>query len=76
MAHPADLASWPTLVPSVGGKLITRSARRSQKDWEVLIRDHHEDGVDGILTLSDGDELHEEIASRFTRATISLAQCD
>jgi hypothetical protein len=27
------------------------------------------DGVDGILILSDGDELHEEVASRFTRAT-------
>jgi excisionase family DNA binding protein len=25
-----------------GRKLITRSVRRSQKDWEVLIRDHHE----------------------------------
>jgi len=25
-----------------GRKLITRGVRRSQKDWEVLIRDHHE----------------------------------
>ena len=24
-----------------GRKLITRGVRRSQKDWEVLIRDHH-----------------------------------
>ena len=27
------------------------------------------DGVDAILILSDGDELPEEIVSRFTRAT-------
>jgi excisionase family DNA binding protein len=26
----------------VGRKLITRGVRRLQKDWEVLIRDHHE----------------------------------
>jgi excisionase family DNA binding protein len=25
-----------------GRKLITRNVRRTQKDWEVLIRDHHE----------------------------------
>jgi hypothetical protein len=26
-------------------------------------------GVDGILILSDGDEIDEEIAARFSRAT-------
>jgi hypothetical protein len=28
-----------------------------------------EDGVDGILKLSDGDEIHDEIAARFFRET-------
>src|SRR5229473_5900210 len=28
-----------------GRKLITRSVRRSQKEWEVLVRDHHEDYI-------------------------------
>jgi hypothetical protein len=28
-----------------------------------------EDGVDAILKLSDGDELHDEIAARFFRET-------
>jgi hypothetical protein len=27
------------------------------------------EGVEGILILSDGDEMYDEIASRFTRAT-------
>ena len=27
------------------------------------------DGVDGVLILSDHDEIHEEIVARFTRAT-------
>jgi hypothetical protein len=28
-----------------------------------------EDGVDAILKLSDGDEIHDEIAARFVRET-------
>jgi hypothetical protein len=28
-----------------------------------------EDGVDAILKLSDGDEIHDEIAARFFRET-------
>jgi excisionase family DNA binding protein len=32
-----------------GRKLITRSVRRPQKDWEVLIRDHH----DGYISSDD-----------------------
>jgi len=28
-----------------------------------------QDGVDGILILSEGDDIHEEIASQFARAT-------
>ena len=49
-----------------------------QRGHKVIAVDGHpptavktmiEDGVDGILILSDGDDIHEEIASRFSRAT-------
>ncbi|MCP1845885.1 excisionase family DNA binding protein [Bradyrhizobium sp. USDA 4524] len=32
-----------------GRKLVTRNVRRTQKDWEVLIRDHH----DGYISWQD-----------------------
>ena len=34
-----------------------------------VVKSMIKDRFDGILILSDGDEIHEEIAARFTRAT-------
>ena len=61
----SDVASW-------------YHATLKERGHQAMIVDGHQptavvnmirEGVDGILILSDEDEIHEEIAGRFTRAT-------
>ena len=61
----ADVSSW------YFATLLERGHKPSFVDGHppTAVKQMIEDKVDGLLILSEGDDIHEEIASRFTKAT-------